>query len=50
MHASDSCKQTHDALPTILRELRQKGYQFVLLDDLIRKYGVDPNGYIHSRL
>ena len=50
MHASDSCKQTDQALPTVIQALKEKGYKFVLLDDLIRKYGVDEKGYIHTRL
>jgi polysaccharide deacetylase family sporulation protein PdaB len=49
MHASDSCKQTDQALPTVIRSLREQGYQLVLLDPLIRQHGVDDNGYIHSR-
>lgn len=49
MHASDSCKQTDQALPTVIKQLREKGYKFALLDDLIREYGVDENGYIHSK-
>jgi polysaccharide deacetylase family sporulation protein PdaB len=50
MHASDSCKQTDQALPTVLRTLKQQGYQFVLLDPLIRQHGVDDNGFIHTKL
>ncbi|BAD39998.1 MAG: polysaccharide deacetylase family sporulation protein PdaB [Symbiobacterium thermophilum] len=46
MHASDSCKQTDQALPAIIRSLREQGYRFLLLDDLIRTYGVDMNGHI----
>lgn len=46
MHASDSCKQTDQALPAIIQSLRQQGYRFVLLDELIRTYGVDMNGHI----
>ena|GEM_PF-802997 len=49
MHASDSCKQTDQALPTVIRTLRQQGYEFVLLDPLIRQHGVDDNGFIHTR-
>jgi polysaccharide deacetylase family sporulation protein PdaB len=47
MHASDSCKQTDQALPVVIRTLRQQGYKFVGLDELIRTYGVDMNGHIH---
>lgn len=35
MHASDSCKQTHIALPQIIDGLRQKGYQFMTVSELI---------------
>ncbi|HEY8346537.1 MAG TPA: polysaccharide deacetylase family sporulation protein PdaB [Symbiobacteriaceae bacterium] len=49
MHASDSCKQTDQALPAIIRNLRQQGYQFMLLDEMIRKYGVDDNGFIRTK-
>ncbi|PSR23803.1 MAG: polysaccharide deacetylase [Sulfobacillus acidophilus] len=38
MHASDTCKQTDLALPTILADLRQRGYQLVTLTQLLR-YG-----------
>ncbi|MDF2628518.1 MAG: polysaccharide deacetylase [Symbiobacteriaceae bacterium] len=49
MHASDSCKQTDQALPTVIQTLKQQGYQFLLLDPLIRQHGVDDNGFIHTR-
>ncbi len=49
MHASDTCKQTHLALPTVIRTLRADGYAFVSLDHLVREYGVDPNGRIRVR-
>lgn len=35
LHASDSTKQTHLALPTIIDELRSKGYSFVTVSELI---------------
>ncbi|MFC4098369.1 polysaccharide deacetylase family sporulation protein PdaB [Paenibacillus xanthanilyticus] len=35
MHASDSSKQTHEALPVIIDQLRAKGYEFVSVTDLI---------------
>ena len=41
MHASDTCKQTDLALPTILHDLRQQGYQLVTLKTLLT-YGT-PN-------
>ncbi|MBW7477518.1 polysaccharide deacetylase family sporulation protein PdaB [Paenibacillus oenotherae] len=35
MHASDSVKQTHEALPAIIDQLRAKGYDFVTVSELI---------------
>lgn len=35
MHASDSCKQTHLALPTIIDQLRNQGYQFVTVTEML---------------
>ncbi|THF79180.1 polysaccharide deacetylase family sporulation protein PdaB [Cohnella fermenti] len=35
LHASDSCKQTHEALPTIIDQLRAQGYEFVTVSQLI---------------
>jgi polysaccharide deacetylase family sporulation protein PdaB len=35
LHASDSCKQTHLALPTIIDRLRADGYEFVTVSELI---------------
>lgn len=35
LHASDSCKQTHEALPTIIDELRKQGYEFVSVSELL---------------
>lgn len=34
-HASDSAKQTADALPTIIKELKKKGYSFVSVSDML---------------
>lgn len=48
MHASDSCKQTDQALPVVLKQMREQGYRFVGLDELIRNYGVDMNGHIRA--
>lgn len=42
MHASDSSKQTHEALPTIIDELRAKGYSFATVSELIN--GTDARG------
>ena len=35
MHASDSSKQTHEALPVIIDQLREKGYSFVSVSRLL---------------
>ena len=35
MHASDTCKQTHEALPIIISTLKQAGYEFVTVSQLI---------------
>jgi polysaccharide deacetylase family sporulation protein PdaB len=35
MHASDSCRQTHEALPEIIDSLRKQGYEFVTISELI---------------
>jgi polysaccharide deacetylase family sporulation protein PdaB len=35
LHASDSCKQTHLALPTIINQLKQKGYEFATVSELL---------------
>jgi polysaccharide deacetylase family sporulation protein PdaB len=35
MHASDSCRQTHEALPIIIDQLRAKEYEFVTVSELI---------------
>jgi polysaccharide deacetylase family sporulation protein PdaB len=48
-HASDTCKQTHLALPTVLAKLKADGYRFLTLDELMKQYGVDPKGFIHVR-
>ena len=35
MHASDSAKQTHLALPIIIDQLRDKGYSFLSVSELL---------------
>jgi polysaccharide deacetylase family sporulation protein PdaB len=35
LHASDSCKQTHLALPGIISQLKQKGYEFATVSELL---------------
>jgi len=41
LHASDSSKQTRDALPIIIDKLRSKGYQFVTVSELIQQAEVE---------
>ncbi|MED4600322.1 polysaccharide deacetylase family sporulation protein PdaB [Paenibacillus validus] len=41
MHASDSCKETHEALPVIIDKLREKGYEFVTVSQLMKQTQVD---------
>jgi len=41
MHASDSSKQTHEALPQIIDQLRDKGYEFVSVSDLMKQAQID---------
>nr|WP_244893378.1 polysaccharide deacetylase family sporulation protein PdaB [Ferroacidibacillus organovorans] len=36
MHASDSCKQTHLALPAVIDGLREKGYRFATVTELVK--------------
>lgn len=40
MHASDSAKETHLALPAIIDELRDKGYEFVSVGALLKQTAV----------
>ncbi len=37
LHASDSVKQTHEALPIIIDQLRAKGYEFVTVSGLLNQ-------------
>jgi len=34
MHASDTCKQTHEALPAIIEGLTSKGFKLVTVSEL----------------
>ncbi|PTM54644.1 polysaccharide deacetylase family sporulation protein PdaB [Desmospora activa] len=43
MHASDSSKQLHEALPVIIDDLTEKGYEFVTVSELIAGSEVDLN-------
>lgn len=37
MHASDTCKQTTEALPTVLKNLKDQGYQIVTVSELLKE-------------
>ncbi|HZK42675.1 MAG TPA: polysaccharide deacetylase family sporulation protein PdaB [Syntrophomonadaceae bacterium] len=37
MHASDTCKQTTEALPVIIENLKKKGYTFITVPDLLKE-------------
>ena len=36
MHASDTCKQTTEALPTVISNLKSQGYEFVTVSELLK--------------
>jgi len=36
MHASDTCKQTVDALPAVIKNLKDQGYEFVTVSELLK--------------
>lgn len=36
MHASDTCKQTTEALPVIIKNLKDQGYEFVTVSELLK--------------
>jgi len=37
MHASDTCKQTVEALPTVIKDLKAQGYEFVTVSELMKQ-------------
>lgn len=41
LHASDTCLQTHEALPVIIDELRAKGYEFVTVGEMLKQTQID---------
>ncbi len=41
MHASDTCKQTTEALPPILKDLKKQGYKFCTVRDMLKKAKTD---------
>lgn len=43
MHASDSATQTKEALETIIPHLKEKGYSFVTISELISQAQIDTN-------
>lgn len=43
LHASDSCKQTHLALPIIIDKLREDGYEFVTVSQLLYQTELEKN-------
>lgn len=36
MHASDTCKQTVEALPLVIKDLKAQGYEFVTVSELMK--------------
>ncbi|HRY13275.1 MAG TPA: polysaccharide deacetylase family sporulation protein PdaB [Syntrophomonadaceae bacterium] len=36
MHASDTCKQTTEALPLVIKNLKDQGYEFVTVSELLQ--------------
>ncbi len=36
MHASDTCKQTTEALPMVIKNLKDQGYEFVTVSELLK--------------
>lgn len=48
LHASDSCRQTDQALPQILAGLKARGFHIVTVSELLQKYPVNPAGYIRT--
>lgn len=39
MHASDTCKQTPDALPAVLKNLKEQGFEIVTVSELLQEQG-----------
>lgn len=37
MHASDTCKQTAEALPAVIKNLKEQGYEFVFVSELLKE-------------
>lgn len=43
MHASDTCKQTVDALPAVIKNLREQGYELVTVSTLLKEANPEKN-------
>jgi peptidoglycan/xylan/chitin deacetylase (PgdA/CDA1 family) len=41
MHASDTCKQTAQALPAIINNIRSQGYEIVTVSELLQEAAAD---------
>ncbi len=37
MHASDTCQQTAEALPVVIKNLKEQGYEFVTVSELLKE-------------
>ncbi|WP_019535629.1 polysaccharide deacetylase family sporulation protein PdaB [Paenibacillus ginsengihumi] len=49
LHASDSVKQTHEALPVIIDKLREQGYEFVTVSDLLKQTKVSDKQHVEDQ-
>lgn len=45
MHASDTCKQTQEALPVVIKNLKEQGYHFVTVSELLKEAPVEKKGH-----
>ncbi|WP_061214246.1 polysaccharide deacetylase family sporulation protein PdaB [Syntrophomonas wolfei] len=43
MHASDTCKQTTDALPVVIKNLKEQGYELVTVSTLLKEMPPENN-------
>ncbi len=43
MHASDTCKQTTDALPVVIENLKEQGYELVTVSTLLKEMPPENN-------
>ncbi|MFE5324558.1 polysaccharide deacetylase family sporulation protein PdaB [Paenibacillus sp. NPDC056579] len=49
LHASDSSKQTHEALPVIIDQLRAKGYEFVTVGEMLKQTQVENKAQVEDQ-